>query len=528
MAAGSPAHPPRSKLRWLQFRLRTLLIVIIVVNCCLGYFAWKMKPSTEGPPAARKGPSGPYWLLPDAEVRIRAELKKPTQIEFNETQLKDAIDYLEQLHGINFEFDQKALIAENIALDTPITRVLKGVSLESGLQLILEDVGLAFVVDHEVLVVTTRKVAESCIRTHLYPVDDFVADDASRDSFLSFVKVDLSLAAKPAGDAGTLDDRVRLFRGLLILRGTYAEHARLQRLIETMRQALDLGAMGAWREVSPLVKPERWHTLDLTGFDLQDGDLVLLQHTTNLRHLSLKNTPITDRGLYYLSGLTRLERLDLTGTKVTNDGLRRVRMLPSLEELRLAKTAVTEDVIQWLPHGLRILDLSHTSLTGNTKGLDKIVLARRQPELTELFLDGTPVTLDFLKSWRQPSLTRLSMAKTGVKDLAFLQNLEHLQELELSGTAIADDELKHLADLKQLTTLGLDRTPLTEQALVHLSGMPQLRELHIGCAPYVDANPELGDDAVEAFQQLMPYCRVHRLARDRRRWPSEIENLKQW
>src|SRR5262249_20915552 len=79
-----------------------------------------------------------------AEKRIYEELQKPTSIEFNETTLKDAVTYLKDLHGINIEVSQKKLEEATVTLDTPITRVLKGVTLKSALKLILQDLNLAY------------------------------------------------------------------------------------------------------------------------------------------------------------------------------------------------------------------------------------------------------------------------------------------------------------------------------------------------------------------------------------------------
>src|SRR5438046_1931509 len=76
------------------------------------------------------------------EQKIREALAKPTAIEFNETSLKDAIVFFKEVHGIYIELDQKRLEEANVQLDTPITRVLKGVSFASALNLSLEPLGL--------------------------------------------------------------------------------------------------------------------------------------------------------------------------------------------------------------------------------------------------------------------------------------------------------------------------------------------------------------------------------------------------
>ena len=67
----------------------------------------------------------------DLERRIELVLTQPTHMEFIETPLADAVDYLKDLHGIEIQLDTKALEEAGIGTDTPMTGTLKGVSLHS-------------------------------------------------------------------------------------------------------------------------------------------------------------------------------------------------------------------------------------------------------------------------------------------------------------------------------------------------------------------------------------------------------------
>src|SRR5438105_1995514 len=153
------------------------------------------------------------------EQKIRAELAKPTNIEFNETSLKDAVAYLHDVHGINIQLDEKRLEEVSVPLDTPITKVLKGVSLGSALKLMLEPIGLTYVIEHEVLRITSLDYAQRSATPRVFDVTA-LAGEGEREALLKAVELVLD---RPAAAEGTppvaAASRMVLFRSKLILRG---------------------------------------------------------------------------------------------------------------------------------------------------------------------------------------------------------------------------------------------------------------------------------------------------------------------
>ncbi|MCR4415824.1 MAG: hypothetical protein NUV77_25700, partial [Thermoguttaceae bacterium] len=109
-----------------------------------------------------------------AEQRINEALSEPTKIDFTDTPLSDVIAYLEEYHKINIEFDNKALEDAGVGTDTAITRNLQGVSLRSALRLMLRDLNLTYVIQNEVLLITTPEDAGTRLSTRVYPVADLV------------------------------------------------------------------------------------------------------------------------------------------------------------------------------------------------------------------------------------------------------------------------------------------------------------------------------------------------------------------
>ena len=110
------------------------------------------------------------------EKKIEEALKRPTQIEFVETPLKDVVEYLKDLHHIEIQLDSAALKEAGVDESTPVTKNLKGISLRSALKLLLGELQLKYVIHNEVLLITSAAKAESgeYMTTKVYPMADVV------------------------------------------------------------------------------------------------------------------------------------------------------------------------------------------------------------------------------------------------------------------------------------------------------------------------------------------------------------------
>ncbi len=111
-----------------------------------------------------------------AEEEIIKQLDEPTRMDFEETPLDEVVDYLKEYHGIEIQLDTKALDEVGIGSDTPVTSRVRGISLRSGLRLMLKaiDPTLTYAIQNEVLMLTTREAAEENLVTRVYPVADLV------------------------------------------------------------------------------------------------------------------------------------------------------------------------------------------------------------------------------------------------------------------------------------------------------------------------------------------------------------------
>ncbi len=109
-----------------------------------------------------------------AEEKIRRAYDRPTNVEWQELALEDCITFLAEFHGINIILDKTKLTEEGVALDQPITLKLQGVTLRSVLKLLLEPVQLTYMVENEVMKITTSASAADKLSTRVYPVGDLV------------------------------------------------------------------------------------------------------------------------------------------------------------------------------------------------------------------------------------------------------------------------------------------------------------------------------------------------------------------
>jgi len=185
-----------------------------------------------GQSAARGDESG-------AEKKIREALAKPTRIEFNETQFKDAVQYLADTHEINIEVDWLRIqdAPTNVGPDRAVTRVLKGTSLASALNLLLGDLGVTYIIENEVLLITSIEKAQRTSTPRIYDLAGSVRE-ADRDLLPKAVELVLDPPVVAAdGKPLPTSSRMLAFGDKLILRGSQPEHERVSKLLSKLRES---------------------------------------------------------------------------------------------------------------------------------------------------------------------------------------------------------------------------------------------------------------------------------------------------
>jgi hypothetical protein len=165
---------------------RTLWIVLAAL--ALAVLAVPLVYLSRADGAASEEPKIEFFPAPTpSETRILAALEEPTVCEFNATPLQDAVSFLMDKHGIPIQLNSRALEDVGLGSDTPVSCHVNNISLASALSLLLRDGDLTWLIQDEVLLITTKDKAEgpdgNFPRT--YPVGDLV----EKDNYETLVKV---------------------------------------------------------------------------------------------------------------------------------------------------------------------------------------------------------------------------------------------------------------------------------------------------------------------------------------------------
>ena len=193
----------------------------------------------------------------ESAQRIREELRSPTQVDFIETPLTQTIEFLADRHGIPIVMNRRAL--DDVGLDpdtTTVTRSIKGIMLLSALNLILAEHQLGYVIQDEVLMITTKEQADEAKELRVYDVTALVAEKATVDELamtltqvLASTHQEPGMMGMPGGmmapgggmPLGVLaigaTPQIRTFRNTLIVNDTHEGHRKLGGLLAAIAKA---------------------------------------------------------------------------------------------------------------------------------------------------------------------------------------------------------------------------------------------------------------------------------------------------
>lgn len=111
----------------------------------------------------------------EKEREIERKLHTPINLEFQNSPLEKALSDLQEMTGVNIHLDREGLKEAGIASSMPMSvRTANPISLKSALSILLKDAGLTYVIEDEVLKVTTKQNARGKLTTRTFPVADLV------------------------------------------------------------------------------------------------------------------------------------------------------------------------------------------------------------------------------------------------------------------------------------------------------------------------------------------------------------------
>ncbi len=110
-----------------------------------------------------------------AEFEIQQKLDKPIRVELTQTPLDQAIKNIQELTGVPLWLDTRTLATEGISEVQPISfDVGHAIAARHVLSIVLESAGLSYVIENDVVKVTTTKKAKGRLVTKVFSVADLV------------------------------------------------------------------------------------------------------------------------------------------------------------------------------------------------------------------------------------------------------------------------------------------------------------------------------------------------------------------
>ncbi len=155
---------------------------------------------------------------------------------FSEAPLTQVAQILEQEYGFPVRLDVPALDELGIGPDEPVTFSMHGISLRLALRLMLKNLQLTYIIQDEVLFITTPEAADQQLRICVYDVREIVgpAKDQSVDELIDAVVA--CVASETWAENGGGEAEIRWLQpGFLVISQTQAVHEEVHALLETIR-----------------------------------------------------------------------------------------------------------------------------------------------------------------------------------------------------------------------------------------------------------------------------------------------------
>jgi len=189
---------------------------------------------------------------PEIEAIFTA-LRKKVTLDFQEKPLREVARSLSALSGVSVLLDVRAI---GIPADTAVSFAVREMTLRSALRLMLRQLDLTFVIQDQVLLITTPDRLQRVRSLALYPVGDLLAGQKSSDQHwrdLDGLTSLITAAVAPYGwdSVGGFGSIVRVqsddVQGLLVSQTRYV-HQRIAELLTLLRRIDPQGdAAAAWK-----------------------------------------------------------------------------------------------------------------------------------------------------------------------------------------------------------------------------------------------------------------------------------------
>jgi len=217
---------------------------LAVIVLAIGSAASAAEPDTPVFWAAASSPQG---------KQIRQVLNKPLAhpgLAFEEVPLVEVTELLRREHGLEVHLDLPALDSLGIAPDDPVSVRMQRGTLAAAVRLMLKPLDLAYVIDDQVLLITSEEVALTRLTVAVYPVGDLLqtkqpdsaiplAGTPAPENVHRLVDTIISCVASDTWVAnGGVGAEIQVLQpGLLVVSQTEDVHAEIAGLLQALRDA---------------------------------------------------------------------------------------------------------------------------------------------------------------------------------------------------------------------------------------------------------------------------------------------------
>ena len=158
-------------------------------------------------------------------------------MDFTDAPLEEVVSFLQDTYQIPIQLDLPALEEIGIGPDEPVTISVYGVSLRSALRLMLKQLGLTYIIQDEVLLITTPEEAESQLTVCVYDVRDLVDGPKDAAGVNALIETIIETVAHDSWAAhGGGEAAIRSVNGgLIVVSQTQAVHEEIRDLLATIR-----------------------------------------------------------------------------------------------------------------------------------------------------------------------------------------------------------------------------------------------------------------------------------------------------
>ncbi|QDT71413.1 STN domain-containing protein [Lacipirellula limnantheis] len=204
-----------------------------------------------------------------AERRIEAALDSPLKapLEFIATPLNQVTQVLSEDYDLPIVIDVAALDAVASSPEVEVNSSIGNVTLRSALDLMLRNTGegdLTYIIDKEVLMITTQEEAEKRLQILVYRVDDLIDSDrfattAERDAGVDQLNEVIVATVEHESwmENGTGEGEIQFFTpGMMVISQTRRVHDQVEDLLQRLRTAkAEVDADAAGRQATAATQP---------------------------------------------------------------------------------------------------------------------------------------------------------------------------------------------------------------------------------------------------------------------------------